>query len=114
MDKLTQYKKIVKSIFDEIVSDTEASSHSGLKVQFICDDMHGQYLLYNNTWVEEKRYYGCFLHIEVANTGKVWVHHDGTDTIVVEKLLAHKIPSSDIVLGFRAPIIRPDTGFAVA
>lgn len=113
MDKLNQYKKIVKDLVIGIAELPEGSSQN-LSVQTITDDKHGQYLLYNNTWLKERRYYGCFLHLEVKDDGKIWIHHDGTELILAEKLLESGVPQQDIVLGFRAPIVRPDTGFAVA
>jgi hypothetical protein len=113
MDKLNHYKDLVKDIVSEVAQLPETASPN-LLFQIIFDDKNGQYLLYNNTWQGEKRHYGCFLHLEVSPTGKVWIHHDGTDLIVAEQLLERGIPQQDIVLGFRAPVIRPETGFAVA
>ncbi|MCB9298392.1 MAG: XisI protein [Lewinellaceae bacterium] len=76
--------------------------------------MRRHYLLFSNGG-EGERVYGCYLHIDVANDGKVWVQHDGTDVAIAEKLLEKGIPKIDIVLGFHAPFVRVDTeGFAVA
>ncbi len=113
MDKLTRYKKLVKNIVSEIGQTPGGAVHN-LEMQTIIDDKNGQYLLYNNTWDGEKRLYGCFLHLEVRDNGKIWIHHDGTDLVVGEMLLENKVPKQDIVLGFRAPIVRIDSGFAVA
>lgn len=113
MDKLTQYKSIVKDIVTDILHLQDEGSNN-MVVQPISDDINGQYLLYNNTWQKERRQYGCFLHLEVNKSGKIWIHHDGTDLIIAQKLLDCGVPHHDIVLGFRAPIVRPDTGFAVA
>ena len=96
------------------MAELPETTTNNLQIQVITDDKHGQYLLYNNAWDKERRYYGCFLHLEVNKSGKIWIHHDGTDLIVGEKLLEQGVPQQDIVLGFRAPIVRPDTGFAVA
>jgi XisI protein len=113
MDKLTHYKSIVKDIVTDILHLQDEGSNN-MVVQPITDDVNGQYLLYNNTWQKERRQYGCFLHLEVNKSGKIWIHHDGTDLIIAQKLLDSGVPHEDIVLGFRAPIVRPDTGFAVA
>jgi XisI protein len=113
MDKLNHYKNLVRNIVADIVQLQDNTS-TNLNLQNITDDTHGQYLLYNNNWQKERRNYGCFLHLEVRNTGKIWIHHDGTDLIIAEKLLDSGVPHQDIVLGFRSPIVRPDTGFAVA
>jgi XisI protein len=113
MDKVTRYKSIVKSIITE-ASYLPDEGSSTMRIQNISDDTNGQYLLYNNTWQKERRQYGCFLHLEVSKNGRIWIHHDGTDLIIAQKLLDSGVPHEDIVLGFRAPIVRPDTGFAVA
>ena len=113
MDKLNHYKNLARDIVTDAGQVPEGINHN-LEMQIIIDDRNGQYLLYNNAWDEERRNYGCFLHLEVRNNGKIWIHHDGTDLIVAEKLLDSGVPHQDIVLGFRAPIVRPDTGFAVA
>ena len=113
MDKLTHYKSVVKNIVADILSLQDEGS-STMRIQNISDDTNGQYLLYNNTWQKERRQYGCFLHLEVSQNGRIWIHHDGTDLIIAQKLLDKNVPHEDIVLGFRAPIVRPDTGFAVA
>ena len=113
MDKLNQYKNLVKNIVGDILHLQDEGSNN-MMIQNISDDAHGQYLLYNNSWQKERRNYGCFLHLEVDKNGKIWIHHDGTDLIVAQKLLDNGVPHQDIILGFRAPIVRPDTGFAIA
>jgi hypothetical protein len=113
MDKLNHYKSIVKNIITDILNLQDEGSNT-MRIQNISDDTNGQYLLYNNTWQKERRQYGCFLHLEVSENGRIWIHHDGTDLIIAQKLLDSGVPHHDIVLGFRAPIVRPDTGFAVA
>jgi hypothetical protein len=113
MDKLTYYKSVVSDLMNGIVQ-SYLSATNKIQVQLIVDEDKGQYLLYHNDWQNERRMYGCFLHLEIAKNGKIWLHHDGTDLIIPELLLEAGIPKEDIVLGFRAPVVRPDTGFAVA
>lgn len=113
MDKLIFYKSVVQNIMNTIVSDFQSATQP-FQMQMIKDDSHGQYLLFQNDWHNERRLYGPILHMEVASSGKVWIHYDGTDLVVVEQLLEAGIPKEDIVLGFRSPVVRPDTGFAVA
>ncbi|NJL76652.1 MAG: XisI protein [Saprospiraceae bacterium] len=114
MDQLARHKQLVKQIVEEIAA-IQGNPNTSLNIQLITDDEHGHYLLYNNQWREERRYYGCFLHIGVpADTGRIWIHHDGTDLIIAEKLLENGVSKQDIVLAHRSPIMRPDTGFAIA
>ena len=113
MDKLSKYKKIVREIATETGKLGERPGDE-VKTQYVFDDERGHYLLYFNGWRGEERTYGSYLHLEVTADSKVWVHYDGTDLKVAQQLVDQGIPKSDIVLGFQAPVKRPDTGFAVA
>jgi hypothetical protein len=44
---------------------------------------------FTNQWRNERRYYSCFLHLEVADTGKIWIHHDGINLIIAEKIITY-------------------------
>ncbi|MDJ1182452.1 XisI protein [Roseofilum casamattae] len=112
MDKVAKYKEIVREIAVAI-GQLGDSPDSPIKNQIILDDEHGHYLLYFNGWKGENRTYGCYFHVDVSEDGKVWVQHDGTDCLVAQQFLDRGIPHDDIVLGFQAPIKRPDTGFAL-
>ena len=111
MDKVTQYREIVKTVVREVIPDDPLLEIATVLIE---DEMRGHYMLYNNGWQEERRIYGCFLHVEVKKDGKVWLQHDGTDLVFGELLLEAGIPKEDMVLGFHAPIMRVETGFAIA
>ena len=113
MDKLKKYKAIVRELALETGKLGERPDDE-VKTQFVFDDERGHYLLYFNGWRGAKRTYGCYFHLEVSPDEKVWVHYDGTDLKIAQQLIDNGIPKSDIVLGFHAPMKRPDTGFAVA
>jgi hypothetical protein len=80
----------------------------------IIDELGGHYLLFNNTWKYGRRYYGCFLHIDLSADGKIWIQHDGTDLNVAEQLMEAGIAKEEIVLGFQPPSVRAVLGFGVA
>jgi hypothetical protein len=113
MDKIKKYNSIVNQVVSEIVADYRGSKNP-IQIEQIIDKENGQFLLYHNDWRNERRFYGCFLHLSISPTGKVWVQHDGTDLIIAEQLLALGVAPEDLVLGFRAPIVRADMGLAVA
>ena len=95
MEKLMRYKEVVKEIISEIVA--VRTKHSGdIKTQIIMDEERGHYLLYKNGWKDQERYYGCFLHIDIADDAKVWLNHDGTDLVIAQILLDRGIPKEDI------------------
>jgi XisI protein len=77
----------------------------------IIDELGGRYLLFNNTWKDGRRYYGCFLHLDLSADGKVWIQHDGTDLNVAEQLMEAGIAKEEIVLGFQLPSVRAVLGF---
>ena len=85
-----------------------------VKTSFIMDRERGHYLLYFNGWEGNRRTYGCYLHIDVTDEGKVWLHHDGTDLLIGDQLEEGGVLASDLVLGFIAPTRRKDTSYAVA
>ena len=112
MGKVIKYKSIAKQvILDTLKPDTDTDP---VKSQFIIDEKNGHFIVLMNGWQDESRFYGCLLHIEVKENGRIWVHEDRTDQIIVDKLLERGIPKSDMVIGFHAPIMRGDTEFAVA
>lgn len=113
MDKISQYKAIVRQVAIEAGKLGDRPDNE-VRTQFVLDDERGHYLLYFNGWRDQKRTYGCYLHLDVAEDGKVWVQYDGTDLRIAQQLVDRGIPKSDIVLGFHAPLKRPHTGFAVA
>lgn len=111
MDKLTRYKKIIKELFVKYAEKSKPFQEEAI-LQLAMDDETGQYLMLHNAWVNQKRNYGCFLHLSIRN-GKIYVENDGTDPGFTLELLDVGIPKEDIVLAFHAPIKRPYTGFAV-
>lgn len=113
MEKVMNYKQIVRGLIEEVARIRMQQSHP-IATQVIMDEERGHYLLYKNGWKGERRLYGCFVHIDVTDEGKVWVQHDGTDLVIAEQLINKGIPKKDIVLGFHPPIMRKDTEFSVA
>jgi XisI protein len=112
MDKLKRNKQLVRELTEEVGKMGDFSSKS-IDTQLITDDEHGHYLLYFNGWrTPESRTYGCFLHIDVAPDGQVWLQYDGTDLVIAQMLQEKGIPKNEIVLGFQAPFKRPLLDYA--
>ena len=112
MEKVKAYRDIAREIITKL-GEQKHFTTSLIRYQVIIDDQSGNYLLFRNGWKGETRIYGCIIHIEVMDDGKVWLHQDSTDYIVADLLLDKGIPKEDIVLGFHAPVMRPDTEFSV-
>jgi hypothetical protein len=113
MDKIARYKVIAKEVLQEVLGDGDKPNEE-IKTQVISDDAAGHYLLFSNGWRKDQRVYGCYLHIDVTEDGKIWLQHDGTDEVVAHMIADRGVPKSDIMLGFKEPFVRADTGFAVA
>ena len=112
MGKVETSKELIRNLLNEILA-IRTEQRYDIPTQLIMDDKRGHYLLYKNGWEGERRYYGCFLHIDVLENGKIQVNHDGTDLLIVQKILDAGLEPSDIIIGFHAPIMRSDTEFAV-
>lgn len=111
MDKVKQYKSIVRSVLLEQVG-YDRPDHSVSTVP-VFDEENGRYQLVMHGWRGERRIFGIVFHIEVHDD-KVWIERDGLETGIARELLAQGIPKSDIVLGFHSPYMRQFMDFAVA
>ena len=111
MDNLViPHTELLESIIKEKRSDRTGIPN--LTYQAIIDHESKNYLLIRTGWRESKNYYLVIYHFQIAEDGKVWVHQDNTDSIIVDDLLEAGIPKDQIVLAFHAPERRPDTDFA--
>ena len=112
MDTLIDVKSkklIVRQIVEQLAQvDSTEPADATIK---ILDEVGGHYLLFNNTWKDGRRYYGCFLHIDIHSDGKIWIQHDGTDLNIAEHLLEAGVAKEEIVLGFQPPAVRGVLGF---
>ena len=111
MDKVDNYRSIIVELM-QYLADIR-TNRKEVETQFNVDKNDRHYQLVNVGWMNGKRIYGCFLHVDIKDDGKVWVQHDGTDIGVVDIFLEKGIPKTDIVLGFQPPPLRKFTDFAI-
>ena len=111
MDKLTQYRQIVQQLLREYAEI--GSPDPDVETQIVFDTERDHYQLMNVGWKNQRRVYGCFLHIDIKD-GKVWLQHNGTEYEVAEQLANLGIPKQDIVIGFHSPFKRQFTDYAVS
>ena len=111
MDKELNYKKAVKKFITEQSQDQ--GSFPEIKTSPVIDDAGGHYLVYHSGWLNNRRTYSCYLHIDVLN-GKVVIQHNGTNLEIADELMSLGVQREDIVLEFHPPYSRQHTGFAVA
>ena len=114
MEKVKKYRQLVSEILRSEYEDLLQNPNKAIKPIFIQDDKNGHYLLYLDGWQGARRIYGCSIHVEVNEDGKIWLHLDETDLQIGQMLLEKGVLKKDIVPGFIAPARRPDTEYAVA
>lgn len=110
MEKLTQYKQILRKLLSEQISPNEQENE---ETYMVVDEENQHYLLYHDSWNNMTRNYGCFFHARIKN-GKIYIEYNGTDIEIAEDLVAEGVAKEDIVLAFHAPAKRKYTGFGVA
>ncbi|PSF38415.1 XisI protein [Aphanothece hegewaldii CCALA 016] len=84
---------------------------NGTEVQLIFDKENHHYQVIHLGWQEQRRVYGCIVHVDLKNE-KIWIQRDGTEIGIANELVAAGVPKHDIVLGFQAPYKRKFTDFA--
>ncbi|MCP4348492.1 MAG: XisI protein [Desulfobacterales bacterium] len=62
-------------------------------------------------WHNNKRVYGCSLHIDIKNN-KIWIQHNGTERSIADELTELGVQKEDTVLGFHTPYMRQFTDYA--
>lgn len=112
MDKLDKYKEILQSLILKYAG--YKSRYSVDETVPICDNEHGEYLLYEIGWGADgnTRTHRPIFHFRIKN-GKVYVEEDNTDANIVGQMMDLGIEKQDIVLAFYSPSHRKLTDFAV-
>lgn len=110
MAKVEQYRVYVKDVLKQYGSHKLA--YGDVETQIIVDAEHDHYQLVRAGWHNNRRQYGCIIHMDIKND-KIWIQYDGTEVGMANELVALGVPKEDIVLAFHAPSKRPYTGFAV-
>ncbi|MBW4633119.1 MAG: XisI protein [Iphinoe sp. HA4291-MV1] len=110
MDKITQYREILKRLITDYVN--EAATRNDVERQMIFDTEHDHYQLVNVGWRNHHQVYGCVLHFDIQNE-KSWLQYNGTEIDFAEELIKQNVPKEDIVLGFHSPFMRQFTEYAV-
>jgi hypothetical protein len=110
MARVEEYRKLVQDLIREYAQQRPMAEE--VETEIIFDTERDHYQLVNVGWLNNRRIYGCVLHIDIKGD-KVWIQHNGTELPVAEELVALGIPQDSIVLGFHAPYKRQFTEFAV-
>jgi hypothetical protein len=111
MANIEQSRAIVKALvkqYGEFFAQDKT-----VDTEIIMDEQRDHYQVLQVGWEEEKRVYGCLLHLDIKN-GKVWIQHNRTEFEVGEELAKLGLAKNEMVVGFHAPAIRPFTEYATS
>ena len=111
MDKLTQYRQIIKDTLNEYAAIP--FSYGEIEQQVFIDKEENNFFLFNIGWHNKKHIHGCVVHIEIIND-KIWIQQDGIEDGIANDLVRAGIAKEKIVLAFHPPSVRPYTEFAVS
>ena len=111
MDKLSQYRQIIRQILKD---QAHPYAHSNdVETEIICDTEQDHYQLTYIGWEGQQRIFSLILHFDIKD-GKIWVQHNGTELAIAQILTEQGVPESHIVLGFHSPFKRQFSGYALA
>jgi len=111
MDKLESYRKIIQQLLKEYAQF--GSGDAVVEIQLLADTVRDHYQLMHIGWQNERRIYGCILHLDIKD-GKIWLQHNGTEDDIPAELVKMGVPNTDIVVGFHLPFKRQFTEYAVS
>ena len=74
MEKLDKYRNSIVEIMRKY--QNAVPSCGDIEVQTIFDRENDHYQIINVGWQNDRRIYGCSLHIDIKNN-KVWIQHNG-------------------------------------
>jgi hypothetical protein len=112
MDKVKKYQEILTSYLKK-QAGIKPVNMPNIDSYAIIDKENNHFQLLQSGWQDHDYIFTVVYHFDIKN-GKVWFQRNITDKDVVDELMEMGIDKNDIVLGFRDPLIRPYTGFAVS
>jgi XisI protein len=111
MANLTQYRETVQKLLQSYAAFSRDDQE--IDTELILDSTRDHYQLVHVGWQNERRVYGCVLHLDIKD-GKIWLQHNGTENDIAAELVEMGIPKTDIVVGFHSPFKRQFTEYAVS
>jgi hypothetical protein len=110
MAELTEYQIKIQNLLTELAA--YGSSDPDVESQLIFDVERNHYQLMHVGWRNQRRVYGCVVHLDIKD-GKIWIQHNGTEFDIAIELAKIGIDKQNIVNGFHSSYMRQFTEFAV-
>lgn len=113
MDKLENYRRLIKDYINYHVEISRRQPTLGVEDVAVFDDERGHYQWLSVGWENGERAFYTHLYVRL-NNGKIYIEEDLTEYGIGNDLVEKGVPKKDIVLAFQEPEIRELTEFAVA
>ena len=110
LEKIHNYRTIIKQILSQYA--TYKPSHGEIEMQTLFDNEQDRYQVLAIGWNNEKRIYGCSMHLDIK-AEKIWIQANNTEIDIAEALVAQGVPKEDIVIGLQPAYLRQYTGYAI-
>jgi XisI protein len=110
MAELTEYQTKIQDLLTELAA--YGSSDREVESQLVFDAERNHYQLMHVGWRNQRRIYGCVVHLDIKE-GKIWIQHNGTEFDIAVRLAEMGIDKQSIVNGFHSSYMRQFTEFAV-
>ena len=111
MDKLEDYREKIKQILTTY--SQYKPSYGKIEVERVFDVERDHYQIISVGWNNQKRIYGCMMHLDIKNQ-KIWIQQNTTEADIARNLMEMGVPKHDIVIGFHTQKMRQLTDFGVA
>ena len=111
LEKIQNYRTIIKQILSQYAS--YQPSNGEIEMETLFDTEQNRYQLLAIGWNQDKRIYGCSMHLDIK-AGKIWIQANNTEIDIAEALVSQGVPKEDIVIGLQPAYLRQYTGYAIA
>lgn len=111
MDPIEKYRAAIVRVLEQW--ESRPGPESTLRFEPVFDRERDRYLLTVIGWDRGQHVHSVLAHIDLEG-GKLWIHHDRTETGIAPDLVAAGVPPDRIVLAFKSPARRAQTGYAVS
>ena len=112
MDRLSEYRKLLKQIMLDFTAWVNEGSDKDSELVCLFDEDRDHYMVARVQWGQFRIVQGAQIFVRIRD-GKIWIEEDWTANGIATNLLQADVPQEDIILGFQPPELRTLTNFAV-
>lgn len=101
MDKVEEYRMIVKEILSRYKEILDRRENSPLESIFFFDEQSDNYLWTKVGWQNGERVEGSIVFVRLKN-GKFYIEEDWTEEGIAAELMEKGVPAADIVFAYQS------------